>query len=306
MIAQRFAGSLLPVVLLLGASGCATGATDLDDGGGANAGGGGEGAGTTSVTSCTEGTLCDGACVDLETDPQNCGSCGRTCVIPNGTAGCASGECSLTDCAQGFADCDGEAETGCELEDACQAGGACATACGSTGGLVCTDPCAPTCAVPAEACNAIDDDCDGACDQGPIANCRIGVHRASNGTNGHLFTTDLAEAQAWGTVEAENFFYLYKDAAADLRPFFRCPKAGTGNFFLTDSTDFPSVGTVGFIAPQPANGGAPTCGAVPLYRLYLAPNNWHFYTISAAERDNAVVNLGWTDEGIAGYVWTSP
>ncbi|MFM2247095.1 MAG: hypothetical protein RL071_3169, partial [Pseudomonadota bacterium] len=34
--------------------------------------------------------------------------------------------------------------------------------------------------------------------------------------------------------------------------------------------------------------------------------NNHFYTLSAAERDNAVAVYGYVSEGIAGYVWASP
>ena len=284
------------------------GSTSQGSGGDGGAGAGAGATSTTSVTSCTEGTACDGSCVDLQTDPQNCGDCGRTCVLPNGAAACSAGECALGGCDLGFADCDADIENGCELAVACEEGGACATACGSTGGLVCADACAPVCAVPAEACNAEDDDCDGACDQGAIAGCRVAVHRAYNGTNGHLFTTNLAEAQAWG-LEFQAFFYLYGDAAADLRPFFRCGKNGTGNFFYSESNDCELTGapilTVGFIAPSPAEGQSSTCGSIPLYRISLLANNWHFFTTSLAERDAAITN-GWQNEGVSGYVWAGP
>ncbi len=253
-------------------------------------------------------TACDGGCADLDVDPQNCGACGRTCVLPRGTAACAAGECALAGCEAGFADCDADPENGCELEVTCTEGGACDTTCGSIGSLSCASPCAPSCSVPAESCNATDDDCDGLCDQGGIAGCRVAVHRAYNGTNGHLFTTNLADATAWG-LEAEAFFYLYVDATADLRPFFRCAKGGTGNFLYTESNDCELTGapleTTGFIAPSPMAPNEPTCGAIPLYRIYHAPNLWHFYTTSLAERDAALA-AGWSDQGLAGYVWTTP
>lgn len=44
--------------------------------------------------------------------------------------------------------------------------------------------------------------------------------------------------------------------------------------------------------------------SVPLYRTYSASASDHFYTTSASERDNAVQRLGYTDEGITGYVFT--
>jgi len=234
--------------------------------------------------------------------------CGRTCVVAHGIAGCAAGECTIDSCNTGFGDCNSDPLDGCELEIDCQEGGACMTTCGSVGGLACSDGCAPTCSLPAESCNGIDDDCDGACDQGALAGCRVAVHRAYNGTNGHLFTTDLVEAMNWG-LEAPSFFYLYAGEAADLRPFFRCPKAGNGNFLFSDSTDCEGTAgplfTVGFIAPMPTAPNPATCGAVPLYRIFLPANGWHFYTTSLAERDSAIAN-GWVDQGLAGYVWTTP
>ena len=267
-------------------------------------GAGGGGSGSTTITGSVD--PCEG--IDTKNDPLNCGACGRTCVLPHGTSVCAAGACALGECDHGFADCDGDVENGCEVAIACDEGGACMTACGSAGALSCVNACAPSCAPPAEICNGLDDDCDGACDQGPIAGCRVPVHRAYNDTNGHLFTIDLAEAQAWG-LESPNFFYLYVDAAADLRPFFRCGKSGTGNFFYSESNDCEMTGgplsTLGFIAPSPAAGEPSTCGAVPLYRIKNPGLNWHFFTVSAPERDAALMK-GWVDEGLAGYVWQSP
>lgn len=254
------------------------------------------------------GSEVDCSKLDFSTDPNNCGACGRTCVIPHGTAACSAGECALDACDQGFADCDSDPTTGCEVTIDCVEGGACTTTCGSMGGLVCADACAPACAPPAESCDAKDTNCDGACDEGALPGCRVAVHRAYNGTSGHLFTTNLGEAQGWG-LEAQGFFYLYADAAADLRPFFRCGKPGTGNFFYSESNDCEATGapllTVGFIAPAPAAGANPTCGSTPLYRIYLPGNNWHFFTTSAPERDAAIGN-GWVDQGVAGYVWPGP
>jgi hypothetical protein len=41
---------------------------------------------------------------------------------------------------------------------------------------------------------------------------------------------------------------------------------------------------------------------VPLYRLYSASTGDHFYTTSAAERANAIANVGYSDEGTACWV----
>jgi hypothetical protein len=56
--------------------------------------------------------------MDLQTDPMNCGACGRRCALPNATARCVAGECVIGACVNGgtndFADCDGIAANGCE------------------------------------------------------------------------------------------------------------------------------------------------------------------------------------------------
>lgn len=251
---------------------------------------------------------CGSVCTDLDSDPSNCGQCGRSCVIPQANAACAAGECVLAGCEPGWSDCDDEIASGCETPIDCQEGNACETRCGSTGTVDCTDVCAsagdPVCLAPVEVCNVIDDDCDGACDQGPLPGCRVGVHRSNSPTLGHYYTTDLAEAQSGDlNLEAENYFYLYAPGVEGLQPLFRCIKPN-GKRWLTTSTDCEGTAapelTVGFISMDER------CGATPLYRTLNAGPDAHFYTTSAAERDNAVNNLGFQDQGIAGYIWSGP
>lgn len=250
---------------------------------------------------CGSDTACGIVCTDLSTDPTNCGQCGRTCVIPDAVAGCAAGECAIAACPPGRFDMDGDITNGCEFEDACVPGAACPLACGIDGLTVCTDGVA-ACVAPQETCNLADDDCDGTCDEGPIVGCRAGVHRSHG--NGHLYTTDLTEAQsAPFNLEAENYFFVYASEVPATRPLFLCPKGG-GKRFLTSATDC-EIGraperTLGYFSASPA------CGTVPLYRLYHEPSNNHFYTLSAAERDNAVTTYGYVTEGIVGHVWRAP
>jgi hypothetical protein len=141
------------------------------------------------------------------------------------------------------------------------------------------------------------------CDE-ELTDCRVGVHRSYGGALGHFYTTDLTEAQSGGyTLEVENFFYLYSVQSGGLQPLFRCLK-GNGGRVYTTANDCEGLGgieiTVGFISPEEA------CGSTPLYRVFSSAANNHFYTTSVAERDNAVANLGYVDQGLAGYVWTAP
>ena len=250
---------------------------------------------------CAPLDLCGRDCADLDRDPQNCGVCGRTCVIPHADAACLDGMCQIAACDPGWFDADGDPDTGCELESQCEPDAPCESDCGTPGTQLCQGGLA-TCAPPPEVCNAADDDCDGACDNGPLAGCRRPVHR-SNG-NGHLFTDDLAQAtRAPFRLEAEAFFHLYQSDVAGTRAAFLCQKPN-GRYFLTSDTAC-EIGraptrTIGYWATDPR------CGAVPLYRLYSGEAGNHFYTVSANEADNAANNLGYQREGIAGYVWRGP
>ena len=50
----------------------------------------------------------------------------------------------------------------------------------------------------------------------------------------------------------------------------------------------------------------PPSGRRPLYRLFNPANGDHFYTIDAAERNTASAQYGYTDHGVACYVFGAP
>jgi len=56
---------------------------------------------------------------DYQSDPQNCGECGKVCSYPNAVALCKLGQCEMGDCLAGYTDLDKE-EPGCEY--VCEAG----------------------------------------------------------------------------------------------------------------------------------------------------------------------------------------
>lgn len=244
-------------------------------------------------------SICSARCVDLDTDPQHCGGCGRTCVVPHATAACALGACAVGTCTAGYADCDGDPTNGCERSATCASGGACTTRCGTMGTLACTSACDTTCAPPAESCNLADDDCDGACESA-LPGCRVGVHR-SNGPNGHFYTADRGEAACCGmTVEFHDFFFLSAIPADGTQPFLRCLASDGHHLYTTDTGCEGAAyeGQVGHILREPR------CGAVALFRLRSATGD-HFYTHSAAERDYAV-SIGYGLVGTLGYVFLEP
>jgi hypothetical protein len=82
---------------------------------GAGCAGGAGGSGGTG--GCPQGeTVCAGACVDLANDVANCGACGEVCTLPNATAACMQGTCSVLECDPGWANCNGHVADGCEAD----------------------------------------------------------------------------------------------------------------------------------------------------------------------------------------------
>lgn len=254
-----------------------------------------------TTAECADGTLCGRECVDLASDVTNCGFCGVTCVIPSAEAACLDSACAIGRCDFGYFDADGDVANGCELEDLCIAEQPCSTSCGGASVTRCVEGVA-VCAIPAEACNLADDNCNGACDEGPIGGCRVGIHRANG--NGHVYSDDLGfVSSAPYSVEAVNFFYLYTAPGFGMRPVFLCRKPNGRRLLSNDTACEVGVEPerqIGFWSPTPL------CGAIPLYRLYSEADGNHFFTTSEPERNNARDNLGYLDEGIAGYVWQTP
>src|SRR5580698_3269047 len=92
---------------------------------------------TVTTTSCSSSQLtCGDTCVNAQTDPQNCGSCGKTCG--NGST-CTAGSCV---CASGYVSCGGSCVasstdhcgsscTVCPSGDVCNSDGTCSSSCTS-------------------------------------------------------------------------------------------------------------------------------------------------------------------------------
>ncbi|WP_437954852.1 hypothetical protein WME76_25190 [Sorangium sp. So ce119] len=78
--------------------------------------------GTCVLGACAEGFAnCDGEAangceVSTGTSLAHCGGCGMACNLANASESCVDGACTLGACAAGFANCDGEAANGCEVD----------------------------------------------------------------------------------------------------------------------------------------------------------------------------------------------
>ncbi|MEM9696288.1 MAG: hypothetical protein AAGA56_27330 [Myxococcota bacterium] len=127
------------------------------------------------AVSCPGLTRCDGACVDANHDPDNCGACGASC--DEGQA-CVEGVCTAAACPEGTTSC---AERCVDLRYDPRHCGACEAACGSDS--ICDDgnctdmtacptgqtPCGGIC-VDLDRNNDHCGGCDVACEDGQICN----------------------------------------------------------------------------------------------------------------------------------------
>jgi len=88
--------------------------------------------GCTDSQPCSNGlACCDGACTDLTNDPLACGMCGVPCDnLAHASELCVSGMCQLGGCDPGFADCNQNADDGCEWDET--QSGACSCTPGDT------------------------------------------------------------------------------------------------------------------------------------------------------------------------------
>ena len=61
-----------------------------------------------------DGMAANGCELNLATDMQNCGACGKPCALANAVSSCMGGKCNLSSCNANFDDCDKNAANGCE------------------------------------------------------------------------------------------------------------------------------------------------------------------------------------------------
>ena len=106
----------------------------------------------------------DGCEAPLTTD-HSCGACDRSCSAPHAQAHCVEGQCALTGCEAGRADCNGALEDGCEQAlDAPEACGSCERRCQLPHAATRCNAAAERCEI--ERCEDGFADCDGSTENG--------------------------------------------------------------------------------------------------------------------------------------------
>ena len=115
---------------------------------------------------------------NLMTDVNNCGACSNACNLANAIPGCSAGNCVVAGCNAGYANCDGNAANGCEVNVSNNINN-----CGGCG-VVCSTPNGtPACtggACQIAGCNAGYADCDSNAANG----CEVNVSNNINNCGG--------------------------------------------------------------------------------------------------------------------------
>jgi len=191
-------------------------------------------AGSCQISMCSPGRgECDGdvaeACeTDLMSSAESCGFCGNTCALPNAVPACVASSCSVSGCDSGYADCDGQAATGCEVtlaSDPAHCGG-CGVGCSNANG---TTSCAAGNCSPV--CGSGWGDCDGDPNDGcetaltSVTNC--GMCGRSCPANGG---TPTCNAGVCGTRCDLNGLFALKLIAPATWPGTSVLAAGSGTF----------------------------------------------------------------------------
>jgi hypothetical protein len=131
----------------------------------------------------------------------------------------------------------------------------------------------------------------------------------------HFYTTSRAEDQEarnkYGYQDEGTACYVYSDNSYDdrLAKFYRLYNPDKhDHFYTTDRAEarqarrkygYNDEGTACYVYKHDSYDN----NLVPLYRLYNPDVVDHFYTTSDNERQNAIDNDGYNDEGIACYVY---
>ncbi|MEZ4390403.1 MAG: hypothetical protein R3A48_04845 [Polyangiales bacterium] len=212
--------------------------------------------GQCAVAACTmgfgdcDGLVSNGCEANVQTSTTHCGTCGTMCPTPsNGEAACAMGTCGISTCGSGFADCDGDAMSGCEVNTQTSTAhcGACGNACELPNATAaCT---AGACAVGSCATGFAD------CDNDPSNGCEVNTQTstANCGACGNACaTTNGSAACAAGSCATGGCNTGFADCDGD-------PANGCEVNTQTNAGNCGACGTVCNLANATAVCGAGTC-----------------------------------------------
>lgn len=207
--------------------------------------------GGSCSNTCLEGyASCDGrsdnGCErETASDIANCGACGTTCPVrANSMPVCNAGTCGI-ECNEGFADCDGRADTGCEVDvrTSMTHCGACGSSCApSRATAACT---AGVCEI--TACNTGYGDCNGDIADGCEAPLNTLTNCSTCGTACMLDSATASCSTRMCVIQSCNTGYL------------DCNDSDGDGCEVSSLTDESNCGTCGNVCAPP--NATPVCSS---------------------------------------------
>ncbi len=138
---------------------------------------------------------------------------------------------------------------------------------------------------------------------------KVPLYRAVSTSNGgHLYTTNASEQSSSAFKPEGTVGYVASAQIDGTNPLYRLVN-GSGDYTLT--TD-PNARTAAMAHGYQDNGiegyvaNSQQAGTQPLYQLVTADGKRHFYTTNQGEHDQLIAQGQWKEQGVVGYVWTTP
>ena len=143
-----------------------------------------------------------------------------------------------------------------------------------------------------------------------IAGAKVPMYRAVNTqTNGgHSYSVNSGELSGPNMKLEGPAGYVMSSQAPGTLPLYRLVNANGDNWLTADagekanalSSGYRDGGIIGYIATSQAPG------TEAFYRMATSNGGIHFYTASPGERTQVLGQGGWSDQGVLGYIWSSP
>ncbi|TVR04447.1 MAG: hypothetical protein EA398_02050 [Deltaproteobacteria bacterium] len=257
---------------------------------------------------CAEGyDSCDGALntgceTELASTTAHCGTCGNDCgALPNvASAACSGGDCTILACTEGFRNCDGDVETGCErsvrtLTDCGDCGEACSPPDANLGSDCATGTCVCLDASPIEICDGRRSRCDHVADEGCPADLRSPVTSPTRSVMqgaAEPARCDQGGQNCIGPLANQN----HRVVTYGVRPTsgVHCPASGQCPFSALSLCPEPTEPIVGFETHHASNGRV--IAVTPIYATFdVEPEsathpgtgNRQRYAVTVRHRDGA-------------------
>ena len=196
--------------------------------------------------------LCGTACVDMDSDVNNCGTCGNKCTVTNGTPSCDSGVCGIASCLSNYHP--NAAGTGCEKNSITDCGPThevCSSATNGTAQCSTDGVCSYYCNTSTNpdlcgsTCVNLDSDVNNCGSCGNKCTVSHGTPSCNNGVCGVLSCSSNYHPNAAGTGCEKNSITdcgaSHTNCPTATNGSAQCSTSGVCSYYCNDTTNYPNL-----------------------------------------------------------------